>query len=333
MQPSQPWALLYTECDSFGDKLRRTLDQYGVAVVFEVEDISFCAEVLRDVFAFKKYVGNTTPSQIHAKGTGFPEKPRGVFFNCVSNLPTLWRVRCSSRVRRVFAEALQVKTSELVPSGDRIGLRLPTSPFGLEGGKGQVGGCTLEKLKNFNWNSKTGSQIPAHLDELQNVGTRDEPTDKRPQYQGTFSVLDSKEFVASPGSHKLYKRLVGELEKAAKGAQQWGYRELVKEQHVPGVQTLVETTLQAQQSSSTSDHCRLWWQVPIVAPRGAVVVWDARTVHGVLCQVECTKCAIMICLVCEMCVCVRVVQTKEEAESFQPEALDEALANSFTSLG
>ena len=135
MSTPQPWQLPYSDDGNFGDQLRRTLDSFGVAVVTCVEDESFCAQVLRDIFAFKADVGNVTPSRIHENRHGFPEKPRGVFFNCLSNMPALWRVRCSSRIRRIFSEALKCDVDDLIPSGDRIGLRLPVSPYGAVNGK------------------------------------------------------------------------------------------------------------------------------------------------------------------------------------------------------
>ena len=115
-----------------GEKLGPVLREYGVAVVRNVFDRK---EAAQHMVALVDSVRTIFPELSDEwTDSNMPPGPRsGLVQNLATHVPTIWSVRTSARVRRVFEEGYSYlrgrRVKHLFSSCDGFNLRPPVKPF------------------------------------------------------------------------------------------------------------------------------------------------------------------------------------------------------------
>ena len=241
-----------------GEKLGPVLREYGVAVVRNVFDRK---EAAQHMVALVDSVRTIFPELSDEwTDSNMPPGPRsGLVQNLATHVPTIWSVRTSARVRRVFEEGYSYlrgrRVKHLFSSCDGFNLRPPVKPFYTPDTK--------------DW---------AHLDETTCAAYERDPF---ACIQGQVVLNDSTGcFRCSPKSVQVFKEISHltqanfvSVSKATGKPTKPSNWNLLQQDQYEAAKALVEG-VGGQ------------WQIPIVEPPGTMILWLSSTVHSARLQLK-----------------------------------------------
>lgn len=232
-------------------KVHQSLVENGVVVIqniYSKEDTRRLFSGILDEMALicpqgLSLVQNTNEKKYQWNNKFLPKQTRsGLFKNTFSNLHNVWEIRQNINIATIYANLHSIFKDRNIPLSDLFvsGDAINIRPTTLP----------ISNKSTRNW---------AHLDQREMNNTYK-------CIQGQVVLNDSSaSFVCSPKSHKIYDKLITLYNKECNDLEnQWW---MLKDNEIIEAQKLLK-------------EIGGYWQIPIVAPAGSLILWLSTTIHS-----------------------------------------------------
>lgn len=233
----------------FAKKIIRKFKSDGVVVITDVFTKSTCDKYMnRIINNFVKLDTGIDKDDISNTWIPYnlpPQTRPGLFQALVSNFPAVWSIRSHPNVRSIFeilySDLRGEQITDFIVSSDGINIK-----------PGCIGPYT--KPSSVDW---------PHLDQTI-------PNDIYKCIQGQAVLTNtSASFVASPGSHLVFDRILKKLKIDSKS----NWLKFTPD----NIDVVKKMVLKAGGQ----------WQIPILAPAGSFIIWSSTTIHSARLQSKC----------------------------------------------
>lgn len=237
--------------DNFIVNVIKCMEEYGTVVITDIYDSEQSIELSEQIINSILTICKLTKWTMDDLP---PQTKPGLFHMLFANLHQVWEIRQNPLIVNIFKQLYThfygAPIDELIISGDGINIKPPTEP--------------LHNNNNF----KTSSEW-AHIDQT-NLSLPN-------CIQGQVVLEDTTAaFVASTKSHHITRHLIQKYEKHSTdmihGGQWWKF----SKKEITEIKELL--------SSIDGEY-----QVPIIAPKGSLILWFSNTIHAARLQTEIPK--------------------------------------------